>query len=100
MRFYLDAAHSKIIPSSALTEGSVIDRDFFLARFRSGNGSAARTFPEGALRVADVAEIRGEVADVRRTNPGLPDEIKILAHHPLSPYVLVAVAVTAAAVLK
>lgn len=100
MRFYLDAAHSKIIPSSALTEGSVIDRDFFFARFRRGNPSAARPFPEGALKVGDVAAMREEVAGVRRTNPGMPDEIKVLTHHPLSPYVLVAAVVTAAVVLK
>lgn len=100
MRLYLDAAHSKIVSSDELREGSVLDRDFFSARFGKTDRNDGFPVPEGPIDASDLEAVRTRIAEVRMKNPGVPDETKILAHHPLSPYVLVAAVLAVASLLR
>lgn len=100
MRLYLDAAHSKIVTSSELREGTVLDREFFSARFGKPEQNGGFHIPEGPIGASELEAVRARIAEVRKKNPGVPDETKALTHHPLSPYLLVAAALAAASVLR
>lgn len=94
LRFYLDAAHSRVIPSSEFTEGMTVDKDFFSARFLFGTPSERFELSDGGANSGELEKIRAKVIAVRLENPGVPDEIRIVLHHPLSPYVLAAALAT------
>lgn len=105
VRFYLEASNSTVVASADLKIGEVVDRDFFFARFLSGKKdgigkkSGGFPFPEGKTTESDIEILRDAVVRAKSQNPGLPDEIRILTHHPLAGYLFVAaLAVSAASV--
>ncbi len=90
LNLYLEASRSKIIDSGALSEGMVLDSAFFTARFLSGKTDANEWANVGRIDGETLKKIRETVAESIRENPAIPNEIRIVKHLPLGPYVFLA----------
>lgn len=92
LRLYSDAASGSVIPPSELRADMTVDWNFFRSRFPCDSDFPEKTF--GKMRQKDVEILRSRIEEARRSNPSVPDEIRILKHRALSPYLLIGTATT------